>query len=117
MKGLILLRKEKKLSIDETLPHQIEAPSFKGTGIKMEAPFQNEYGVIIGDSYYASKNSPIENWSKETDPEIMAGDQWVHPTNDIGWNTSENKELLESKRTPQARPFMHPSHDVSRGTD
>lgn len=31
------------------------------------------------------------------DPEIMAGDQWVHPTNDIGWNTTENRELLESK--------------------
>lgn len=106
-----------KMEIDETLPHQIESPSFKGTGIKMEAPFINSQGVVIGDSFYSSENSPLENWSKDTDPSIMAGDDWVHPTNDIGWNTSENKDLLERKKRPQASPFMHPTHDVSRGTD
>ncbi|WP_102271689.1 DUF3905 domain-containing protein [Cytobacillus massiliigabonensis] len=106
-----------KIAIDETLPHQIEAPSFKGTGIKMEPPFKNSQGVIIGDSYYASENSPLENWSDEVDPAIMAGDEWVHPTNDIGWNTTENKDLLEKKKKPQAYPFMHPTKDVSRGTD
>ncbi|MBP2239902.1 hypothetical protein J2Z40_000455 [Cytobacillus eiseniae] len=106
-----------KLDIDETLPHQIEAPSFKHTGIKMEPPFKNSHGVIIGDSFYASKQSPLENWSDETDPSIMAGDEWVHPTNDIGWNTPENKELLESKKPPKAVPFMHPTKDVGRGTD
>ncbi len=104
-------------SIDETLPHQINAPSFKETGMKMEPPFVNKYGVTIGDSRYASSNSPLENWSKETDPEIMAGDEWIHPTNDIGWNTNENRELLEQKRKPQASPFMHPTKDVSHGSD
>ncbi|WML51818.1 DUF3905 domain-containing protein [Neobacillus sp. PS3-12] len=108
---------ENNLSINETLPHQISAPSFKGTGIKMEPPFVNQYGVKIGDSLYASKNSPLENWSKETNPEIMAGDEWVHPTNDIGWNTDENRELLESKRKPQGSPFMHPTKDVSKSAD
>ncbi|QED47312.1 DUF3905 domain-containing protein [Cytobacillus dafuensis] len=106
-----------KLGIDETLPHQIEAPSFKGTGIQMKPPFENSQGVVIGDSFYASENSPLENWSDETDPSIMSGDEWVHPTNDIGWNTTENKELLEQKKRPQASPFMHPTHDVSKGTD
>lgn len=104
-------------SIDETLPHQINAPSFKGTAIKMQPPFVNKFGITIGDSLYASKNSPLENWSKETDPVIMSGDEWVHPTNDIGWNTTENRELVESKRTPQGSPFMHPSIDASKGTD
>ncbi|MDR7002339.1 DUF3905 domain-containing protein [Neobacillus niacini] len=107
----------KPLDIDETLPHQISAPSFEGTGIKMEAPFVNKHGVVIGDSMYASRNSPLENWTDETNPEIMSGDEWVHPTNDIGWNTSENKELLEKKRKPNAAPFMHPSKDVGKGTD
>ncbi|MFD2443288.1 DUF3905 domain-containing protein [Bacillus sp. CGMCC 1.16607] len=111
------MKKKKKLSIDETLPHQITAPSFKGTGIKMQPPFENSHGVIIGDSNYSSENSPLENWSDETDPEVMAGDEWVHPTNDIGWNTTENRELLESKRKPQAYPFMHPTKDVSLGKD
>ncbi|MBU8877571.1 DUF3905 domain-containing protein [Bacillus sp. FJAT-29790] len=107
----------KPIGIDETLPHQIEAPSFKDTGIKMEPPFENSFGVTIGDSFYASVNSPLENWSAETDPSIMAGDEWIHPTNDIGWNTAENKALLESKKPPKAYPFMHPTKDVSRGTD
>ncbi|MEH7096242.1 DUF3905 domain-containing protein [Neobacillus vireti] len=106
-----------KVTIDETMPHQINAPSFEGTGIKMETPFVNKFGVTIGDSLYASENSPLENWSEETDPAIMSGDDWVHPTNDIGWNTSENRELLDSKRKPQAYPFMHPTKDVSKGSD
>ncbi|AZU61317.1 DUF3905 domain-containing protein [Neobacillus mesonae] len=108
---------EKKVSINETLPHQISAPSFKGTDIKMEAPYVNKHGVVIGDSLYASENSPLENWSDDTDPAIMSGDDWIHPTNDIGWNTTENRELLESKRKPQGAHFMHPTKDVSKGTD
>lgn len=107
----------KQVSLEETMPHQINAPSFKGTGIKMEAPFVNQYGVTIGDSKYTSANSLLENWSKDTDPAIMSGPEWVHPTNDIGWNTTENRELLETKRTPQGSPFMHPTKDVSVGTD
>lgn len=99
--------------LDETQPHQINAPSFKDTGIKIEEPFVNKHGVIIGDSHYDSSNSPLNNWSDEVDPEIMAGEEWVHPTNDIGWNTSENKELLENKRAPKGVPFMHPTKDVS----
>jgi hypothetical protein len=106
-----------KLTINETMPHQINAPSFEGTGIKMQPPFVNEHGVVIGDSLYSSPNSPLENWSEDTDPNIMAGDEWVHPTNDIGWNTTENHELLESKKKPQAYPFMHPTKDVSKGAD
>lgn len=105
------------MDINETLPHQINAPSFAGTGIKMEPPFVNKYGVIIGDSKYASPNSPLENWTKETDPSIMSGDDWVHPTNDIGWNTTENRELLERKQKPQAEPLMHPTHDAGYGLD
>lgn len=102
--------------VDDTQPHQINAPSFKGTGIKPQAPFVNDYGVVIGDSKYASENSPLENWSEDTDPEIMAGDEWIHPTNDIGWNSTENRQLLESKIAPQP-PFMHPDKDVSTDTD
>jgi hypothetical protein len=105
------------LSINETLPHQINAPSFHGTNKKIEPPFVNKFGVTIGDSLYASSNSPLENWTKETDPAIMSGDQWVHPTNDIGWNTTENREILEDNRKPQAVPFMHPTKDVSQDTD
>lgn len=111
------MNNKKRIDIDGTLPHQIHAPSFKYTGIQMKPPFINSHGVIIGDSHYTSENSPLENWSDETDPSIMAGEEWVHPTNDIGWNTVENKELLEQTKQPQAKPFMHPTHDVSTETD
>lgn len=113
------MKKEEKnqVAIDETLPHQISAPSFKGTSIDMQPPFVNEYGVTIGDSYYTSKESPLENWSKDTDPAIMAGSEWVHPTNDIGWNTEANKELLEEKKLKQTAQFMHPTINVSNSTD
>ncbi|WP_153126124.1 DUF3905 domain-containing protein [Peribacillus tepidiphilus] len=116
------MKKRKKVQkespfIHETMPHQMNAPSFEGTGIKMQPPFENSYGVIIGDSKYRSENSPLENWSVETDPEIMAGDEWIHPTNDIGWNTQENRELLENQRAPFGYPSMHPTKDVSRDVD
>ena len=106
----------KDIAVDGTLPHQISAPDFKNSTRSIQKPFVNEFGVVIGDSLYDSPNSPLNNWSMETDPEIMAGDKWVHPTNDIGWNSTENKELLEDKRIKGAR-FMHPTFDVSKGKD
>nr|WP_205188782.1 DUF3905 domain-containing protein [Metabacillus iocasae] len=112
-----MMKRKNELSIDETLPHQMAAPSFKGTGIKMQQPFLNEYGVMIGDSFYDSKQSPLNNWSDDVDPAIMAGDQWVHPTNDIGWNTSENRDLLEAKKAPESQTFTHPDKDVGYGSD
>ncbi|KAA0546650.1 DUF3905 domain-containing protein [Bacillus sp. BGMRC 2118] len=112
--------KDEKLEvpfIDETMPHQPDSPVFKNSGIKMEKPFVNSQGVVIGDSFYDSPNSPLNNWSDEVDPEIMAGEEWVHPTNDIGWNTSENRELVEKNISPQGVPFMHPDKDVSYRKD
>lgn len=105
------------LNIEETFPHQINSPSFKESETKMEEPFINKYGVTIGDSHYASDNSPLENWSKETDPAVMAGEEWVHPTNDIGWNLTANRELVEKNKLPQGSPFLHPTKDVSHGKD
>lgn len=110
-------KKLEKISIDGTLPHQISAPDFKNSKIKMEPPFVNQHGVVIGDSHYSSPNSPLEQWSEKTDPAIMSGDEWVHPTNDIGWNTPENRALLETKERPQSSIFMHPSKDVGYRKD
>lgn len=80
-------------------------------------PFVNEHGVVIGDHEYASPNSPLENWSEETDPAIMAGDQWVHPYKDIGFHTAENKALFEKGIPPQSGRFVHPMHDAARNMD
>jgi len=104
------------MGIDGTLPHQISAPDFKQSTMEMQRPFVNEFGVVIGDSFYDSPDSPLNQWSTDTDPSVMAGDRWVHPTNDIGWNTSENREILQNI-PPKAAPFMHPTRDVSYGKD
>ncbi|WP_375162363.1 DUF3905 domain-containing protein [Bacillus sp. V3B] len=112
------MKRNKRIDIDETLPHQINAPSFKGTEIQMKPPFVNSFGVTIGDSHYTSKESPLESWSEKTDPTVMSGSEWVHPTNDIGWNTAENNELLENTKLPQSGLFMHPTKNVgNKGTD
>lgn len=105
-----------EIAIEGTFPHQIAAPDFKRSNKEIEKPFVNEYGVVIGDSFYESANSPLNNWSLETDPEVMAGDQWVHPTNDIGWNTPENRKLLENK-PPKPETFMHTTKDAGYGVD
>jgi len=106
----------KKLMIQDTFPHQINAPDFKQSTRKVQQPFVNEFGVVIGDSFYDSPESPLNQWSTESDPAVMAGDRWVHPTNDIGWNTAENQEILEDI-PPKGAPFMHPTIDVSYGKD
>lgn len=111
------MTKKDSFSLEETLPHQASAPSWKGTGISMQKPFINEHGVVIGDSFYDSKHSPLNQWSDDVDPAIMAGDQWVHPTNDIGWNTDENRELIESKRKPDGFPYTHPDKDAGYRQD
>ncbi|MGE5705015.1 MAG: DUF3905 domain-containing protein, partial [Clostridia bacterium] len=71
---------DNKVGIDSTMPHQIDAPDFKQSSMEMKKPFVNEHGVVIGDSFYNSAESPLNQWSTDTDPSVMAGDEWVHPT-------------------------------------
>ncbi len=78
--------------------------------------FVNEYGVLIGDHVYESEQSPLEQWSKDTDPAVMSGDQWVHPFKDVGFQTTENRELFEQGIVPQGYPFMHSDKDVAYKT-
>ncbi|SDX90084.1 DUF3905 domain-containing protein [Paenibacillus sp. CF384] len=75
-------------------------------------PFVNEYGVVIGDHHYESPESPLSQWTEETDPEVMAGNQWVHPYKDIGFLTSENLDYFEQKIPPQGGIYMHPDINV-----
>lgn len=114
--GTITLKKKQQIHspiLDETLPHQMNFPSFKGTGKQMQQPFINQYDVVIGDSKYNSKNSPLNNWSDEVDPAIMAGEEWIHPTNDIGWISEENQEVLQNKTDGVEDSFMHPQFGIN----
>jgi hypothetical protein len=94
-------------------PFEIEfRPEFRGNRGPRE-PFINDSGVVIGDHDYASPNSPLEQWSKDTDPAVMAGEQWVHPYKDIGFRTRENRDLFERGIPPEPGIFMHPTQQVS----
>lgn len=63
-----------------------------------------------------AKDTPLDHWSKDTDPAIMAGDEWVDPKEDFGHVSTENKEFEKGVLT-QSGIFMHPVHDVSYGKD
>ncbi|WP_051620988.1 DUF3905 domain-containing protein [Paenibacillus sp. UNC451MF] len=76
-------------------------------------PFVNSQGVVIGDHDYESDESPLENWSKEVDPSVMSGDEWVHPFKDIGFQTAENKDYFEKGIIPQTGNFAHPDKNVA----
>ena len=51
----------------------------------------------------------------------MAGDEWVHPTNDIGWNKPDNRELIEKQHKEEThskdKRFMHPTIDSGYNKD
>jgi hypothetical protein len=98
-------------------PFEIEfKPEFRSNRGPRE-PFVNEHGVVIGDHDYASPQSPLERWSKDTDPSVMSGDQWVHPFKDIGFRTRENRDLFERGVAPRTGTFMHPEQQVSSGDE
>lgn len=80
-------------------------------------PFVNDYGVVIGDHDYESPQSPLEQWSSDTDPAIMSGEQWVHPYKDIGFLTRENRDLFEKGIAPSSSLFMHPVHATSASAE
>lgn len=96
-------------------PYEIEfLPKYReGRGSRY--PHKNKYGVVIGDHEYESPNSPLEQWSIETDPSVMAGDEWVHPFKDVGFQTAENRDLFERGIEPAAGIFMHLDKNAAYG--
>ncbi|ASS68604.1 MULTISPECIES: DUF3905 domain-containing protein [Paenibacillus] len=98
-------------------PYELEfRPEFK-SGRGPREPFVNEHGVVIGDHEYVSAASPLEQWSEETDPSVMAGDEWVHPFKDVGFLTEENRDYFERGIEPRPGSFGHPEHNVRSGID
>lgn len=80
---------------------------------KHRRAFVNRYGVIIGDHQYDSPNSPLHQWSEEIDPEIMSGDEWVHPLKDIGFHSDQNRNFFEQGIAPSGGIMNHPAEDAA----
>lgn len=94
-------------------PFEIEfKPEYRGNR-GPRGPFVNEHGVVIGDHDYASPQSPLEQWSEDTDPSVMSGGEWVHPYKDIGFRTTENRAWFERGIPPKSGVFMHPEQQAS----
>jgi hypothetical protein len=94
-------------------PFEIEFAPEHREGRGPRSAFVNEHGVVIGDHDYESPQSPLENWSKNTDPTVMAGDEWVHPYKDVGFHTDENRDYFEKGVPPKGGIYMHPTIDVA----
>jgi hypothetical protein len=103
----------KSLGDPELDPFEIEFCEEFLEGRGPRGAFINEHGVVIGDHEYQSPNSPLENWSVDTDPAVMAGDQWVHPYKDVGFHTEANRAYFEEGIPPQGGIFMHPTQDAA----
>jgi hypothetical protein len=98
---------------DDLDPYVIDfLPQFR-QGRSPVKPFTNAYGVVIGDHDYESEQSPLEQWTEDTDPAVMAGDQWVHPFKDVGFQTRENRDYFERGIPPQSGIMMHPDKNVA----
>jgi len=82
-------------------------------------PFVNEFGVTIGDHMYESPQSPLSQWTEDTDPMVMTGDRWVHPFKDIGFHTAENRDYFEKGMVSslQGERFMHPEQNTASAVD
>ncbi|RAP75224.1 DUF3905 domain-containing protein [Paenibacillus montanisoli] len=91
-------------------------PEFQ-SGRGPHAPFVNDSGVVIGDHQYESPESPLSQWTEDTDPAVMAGSQWVHPYKDVGFLTSENRDYFEQGVPPQGGTFMHPDKNAASGIE
>lgn len=98
-------------------PFEIEfRPEFRQDRGPRE-PFINEYGVLIGDHEYESPQSPLTQWSEETDPAVMSGDQWVHPFKDVGFQSADNRAWFEGGSAPSTgAKFMHADKDAAYRT-
>ncbi|MCF6093854.1 DUF3905 domain-containing protein [Microaerobacter geothermalis] len=61
-------------------------------------------------------DTPLDHWSTDVDPAIMAGQHWVDEGEDVGNASDENRDYEEGI-IAQSGIFMHPYHDVSYGRD
>lgn len=63
------------------------------------------------------RDTPLDHWSRDIDPAIMAGDQWVDNEHDPGSQRRDNRVLMSGTVPSPLAPFMHPTHDVTYGNE
>jgi len=59
------------------------------------------------------RETPLDHWSEDIDPALMAGDEWAAGKRDPG--TVRIRE--QQAGTKMGAPFMHPTHDTGYDLD
>lgn len=63
------------------------------------------------------RQTPLDHWSKDIDPAIMSGDEWVDNDHDPGSERYETRKIATGDYGPNLGLFMHPTLDVTYGTE
>ncbi|MDQ0189233.1 DUF3905 domain-containing protein [Alicyclobacillus cycloheptanicus] len=61
------------------------------------------------------RETPLDHWSKEIDPVIMAGDEWASQDPGVDPGAKRIQEGLGGTRPGEM--FMHPQHDTTYGLE
>ena len=61
------------------------------------------------------RDTPLEHWSTDIDPAIMAGDEWVE--NSVSSDPGSERIAEQQGGTTMGAPFMHPTHDATYGLE
>lgn len=59
------------------------------------------------------RETPLDHWSKDIDPVMMSGDEWVVGHRDPG----AQRIAEEQGGTVMGERFMHPMHDTNYGLE
>lgn len=61
------------------------------------------------------RETPLDHWSKDIDPAMMAGDEWASMSPEQDPGAERFKEHQAGTR--QGEQFMHPQHDTTYGLE
>lgn len=61
------------------------------------------------------RETPLDHWSREVDPAVMAGDEWS--SNDPREDPGAQRMVERQGGTRMGERFMHPQHDTSYGLE
>lgn len=62
------------------------------------------------------RKTPLDHWSTDVDPAIMASDEWVGE-GDLGEEMAQKKSPESMAAQSMLGRFMHPQHDAEWGED
>lgn len=116
--GGIVLRGQRPIQQGIQHPSEIKDSTHDLMANSTQTPMASD---TIGEDVPVWRETPLDHWSSDIDPVVMAGDEWVEPiqselmSNDsLADPGAKWWEGYQEDREPGA-PFLHPTHDVTYG--